>query len=895
MVYAGEHKLFPLNSFNRHMEFEQNRYYNLASFGKEAIAQALLLLKSYPLTKFLLKLLGKHLIFSLQCGLFTPDYKIIEQAEKGKDLFLLCKGSVDVIVNGQLITQMNAPSLVGDKGIITKKAIRAATISVSDNNICLFIKIPMDKFLRDYKDSSIDDAEFIQEQKIYNNIFQEIQNRLFKFSHLQKKLWGEVSKSLNDLNTKLVCNTIEKNKSVEWDPQIWSLLGEYVKNRYHLQFPEKKPINLQAFNSLLIDQLKKNYPPNSFGCSGSKYNNLLRLIYRKWLNSISRFLIQHLPKDQLPINVGELNVINPRNYRDKLQVFFNTIEKKFMIQDIWRKQTNKNTDKLKIHHFFGKEIDSNEFDLDRYLKAFETVFNLNRPKRILAQLAEETARIAASLENEFNSSVSQMQQFLQKVQTLASFDQKGDEQPALKGNIQEDLNELSEAIELYRNKIWGGISKSYGAQIKYHGQECPTLQEVLSGHAAPKIRKNIQKSFFNIIRNNQVNVDGFSKEQLQKLFGISIVQKGQYVNYQDFYSHFWIPVGGPVRLQQGPANSLPLKNGLPWGGEIWKEVRQFKNVDMGNDMEDPDAITLKYPNKDKKEKNHCPPALLIIPHTKIPWHQNKQPDSDIFLKSYLPLMQWFINCYLDNILNSHKTYKDLGQKWESIVKTIIIEEKVRKFETGHKNLPEGLYKKILSLIEKTLGIQLEKKETVTSENLSRQLYSEIRKNTQKFHQHLNYEEQNNKTYSLWRYMQGEIISKFSSTEIHQKADIDPLPPVFVELSEQLEALLKNAGITPKDRFFSLNAEVPVLNLTELYKEKPLLTEQEKISLFMEIFSILELEVFNIFHNSFDYQKRLEEFSTMQIKMDMKELKTEFIVESAEKLVAIIQKTKRKQA
>lgn len=869
------------------MKFEHNKYYNLARFGKEAIAQSLLLLKSYPLTQFLLKLLGKKLLFSLECGLFTSDYKIIEQAEKGKDLFLLCKGNVDVIVNGQLITQMSAPSLVGDKGIITKKAVRAATISVSEKNICLFIKIPMDQFLRDYMDNSIEDSEFIQEQKIYNNIFQEIQNRLFKFSHLQKKLWGEVSKSLNDLNTKLLSNSIEKNKPVEWDAHIWGLLKQYAKSQYHLQATEKIS-DIKTFNALLIAQLHKNYPPNAFGCTGAKYNNLLKLIYRKWLVNISRFLIQHLPKEQLPINVGELNVINPRNYRDKLQLFFNTIEKKFMIQDIWNKHTEQKTDEIKIHHFFGKEIDSNAFNLTQYLATFEKIFDLKKPKRVLAQLAEETARIAAGLENEFNASVSQMQQFLQKVQTLSSQHQKGDQPPSFKNETRSHLEELAQSIEFYKNKVWSSISKSFGQQLKYHGQESPTLQEVLSSHASPQLRKKIQKSFFSLIKTHQISIEGYSNEQLQKFFSICIARPGQYLNYQDFYSHTWIPIGENISLQQGQSNTIPLPPGTVWGGELWKEVVTLKSNDHQDESDDPNAITIKVPEKQKSKQEKYIPALLIIPLHKIPWNKNKQPDPDIFKKSYLPLMQWFIDQYLHNIKNSYIAYKDLSQKWESVVKTIIVEEKVRKFETGNKDLPDGLYKKILSLIEKTLGMKLEKHPRISSEKLSRQLYNEIRKNTQKFHQHLNYEEQNNKTYSLWRYMQGEIISKFSSTEIYKKANIDPLPPVFVELSEQLVELLKSQGVTPKEEYLSLSSETPLLDLEKIYHEKPLLDEQEKIELFLEIFSILELEIFNIYHTSFDYQKRLEEFSSMPIKMDLEELKSEYIVESAETLIALIQ-------
>ena len=102
-----------------------------------------------------LEVLGRYLLNQIQIGIFSPGAKIIIQGTKGKDLFLICNHQADVIIDTKRILQLQAPILVGDKGIIDRESIRNATILISDQADSLVIKIPMELFIRSFKKKDI--------------------------------------------------------------------------------------------------------------------------------------------------------------------------------------------------------------------------------------------------------------------------------------------------------------------------------------------------------------------------------------------------------------------------------------------------------------------------------------------------------------------------------------------------------------------------------------------------------------------------------------------------------------------------------------------------------------------------------------------------------------------
>lgn len=194
------------------MSFEKNRYYRLESIGPEAVVAAEMLLKQYPLTRMFLDILGRYLMDKIQFGLFEPGAEIIVQGAKGKDLFLICNHQADVIVNTKKILQLQAPVMVGDKGIIDRESIRNATIAISSGADSLVVKIPLELFIRSFKKQNIKDSEFTQERKIYYHLFLEVQERLFKYSQIQKNLWEEINTRLHSLNIQLIAGSLNQQE-----------------------------------------------------------------------------------------------------------------------------------------------------------------------------------------------------------------------------------------------------------------------------------------------------------------------------------------------------------------------------------------------------------------------------------------------------------------------------------------------------------------------------------------------------------------------------------------------------------------------------------------------------------------------------------------------------------
>ncbi|MBU3916595.1 hypothetical protein KKA14_13765 [bacterium] len=148
-----------------------NQYFPFKSTNKECIQIATNLLNSYSLTRGCLKTLGNELRDQLEFGFFEEGSEIIVQGESGRDVFLLCTGKIDVLVGGQVVVNMNSPALVGDKGIVSANSQRAASIKISSEKKALVIKIPMESFIRDFKDTSILDESFSQEMNIFENVF----------------------------------------------------------------------------------------------------------------------------------------------------------------------------------------------------------------------------------------------------------------------------------------------------------------------------------------------------------------------------------------------------------------------------------------------------------------------------------------------------------------------------------------------------------------------------------------------------------------------------------------------------------------------------------------------------------------------------------------------------
>lgn len=100
--------------------WDLNQFYPFNQADKTALPIVTTLLKAYTVTAGCLETLGKRLEQKLEFGFFTSGTEIIKEGESGRDIFLLCSGSMDVLVNNQVVVQMEAPKLVGKKQLFLR-------------------------------------------------------------------------------------------------------------------------------------------------------------------------------------------------------------------------------------------------------------------------------------------------------------------------------------------------------------------------------------------------------------------------------------------------------------------------------------------------------------------------------------------------------------------------------------------------------------------------------------------------------------------------------------------------------------------------------------------------------------------------------------------------------
>lgn len=502
------------------MAFQNNIYYKISSFGSEVVQASETLLKSYPLTKICLEILGKRLLQTLEFGFFNPGFKIITQGEQGKDLFLLCNHLADVIVFGKVIVKMDGPALFGDKAIIDRNSTRNATIGIAEGGQSLVIKIPMGQFLRDFKISEIEDASFEQEKQIYYNLFLEIQNRLFKYSEVQKKLWDEVNKQLKLLNIQLITGSLNKQEDKKWEPKIWQVIHQYLQSAHKFSWPN----NVQYSTKTLIDILKtildRKLPRTKFKGTDQAFTYQKQMIWKRWLETTAELLIRVLPNDQLPINIGEIELFNPRIYQMRMHTLLVSIQRKFMFKKVQPREEIYDPDKLKASIFFSNKKAENEFNLEAYLKTLNEMFRLKNPNRILSQVAQQTAQLSATCENEFNASVSRMQMFLEKVRKLAIVSKEEEtEEDKLRNSLDEVVTVFNQGFKAYNSRIVGH-TYTYAGVIRFAESKVPLLTDIVKTCASDQLKKNLVKSFKSVLDMLALKPAGFPEELVQDQFFI---------------------------------------------------------------------------------------------------------------------------------------------------------------------------------------------------------------------------------------------------------------------------------------------------------------------------------------------------------------------------------------
>ncbi len=864
------------------MAYKNNTYYQISSFGDEAVQASEALLKSYPLTRVCLDILGKQLVRKLEFGFFEPHHQIIVQGEQGKDLFLICNHLADVIVFDRLIIQMEAPALFGDKAIIDRNSTRNATIAIAEGDLSLVIKIPMGYFIRDFKQSDADDASFVQETRIYYNLFLEIQSRLFKYSQIQKKLWDEVNKQLKLLNIQLVTSQLIKKEEKEWEPKVWQVIRQYLKSVHSFAWPSNVQYSTGALMDILNSVLESRFPKTEFKGNYQTYLYQKKLIWNRWLDTLSELLIKVLPNEQLPISIGEVLLFNPRIYQMRMHTLLVSIQRKFMFKKVQPRKEVFDSDKLVAKNFFSKKISDNEFDLDSYLKTVKQMFILRNPNRVLAQVAQQTAQLTATCENEFNESVSKMQHFLDKVKKLSLVKKElVPEEEKLQKQILERTTVINQGFSTFHSKIVGH-TYTYAGVIRFTDTKVPLLENLIKATGSDALKKNLVKAFNGLIDLLALKPEGYNHNEVQQIFYICHGSSEDAIPESELASNYWIPVSEGIRLLKGDKDFGVIKPGFLVGGDAWKQSSEIE------DQADQDEWHLKIPKKKADQPLDTFFLLFVIPKKSIPWLISDVPSAGELQNQIVPLMQSLVTRILENIAVVSEIRDSLMKRFSQIVEVIVTEKKVREFENNRNRIPQAKYNRILKLIYETLGIALEKRQSVSSEAFSKQLYNEIVKQTKKDFPNLTAEEQGNKAYTLWRFMQSEIVSKIYLEESSDIIKLDVPKSTFLQIREDIEAFFKEKDLELPKGACKMREESGEINMSKMIQTESKLKSREYLEILKSVLDIVEQRFVHLVGEATGYKSRLDQISAIQTEFDVNEIQSKFILDAIAKLQKALQ-------
>lgn len=842
------------------------------------------LLRSYPLSRMCLEILGKKLLDSLEYGVFSPEFEIIKQGEKGKDLFLLCNHMADVIVFKKIVVQMETPTLVGDKGIIDRNSVRTATISISKGKNSLVIKIPMGKFIRIFITKGINDSEYRQEIRIFYNLFKEIQGRLFKYANIQKNLWEEINTRLNSLNVQLITNIINNKDEKEWEPKVWGIIKQFLISAYRYKWPDDTDINVASLNEVIKVFLERSFPRKNYKGSDQNYDFHKQLLWKKNLDRLSEILVKVLPADQLPISVGEIELFNPLIYRMRISKLIRSIEKKFMFKKVKPREKIFDHSKLKSSQFFDKSVDNSEFNLNGYIKIIREQFVLNKPNRVSAQIAQQTAQLTATSENEFNVSVSKMQHFLEKIQKISNVDTalKSRENNTLE-QIEKNTAILNKGFKAYNKRMIGlSYTHSHIGEIKFSDSMVPNISEILRSCGSDHVKKNIEKAFQNILDITGLNIKGLNKEGLQELFFICEASSDDKVFGTQLSTHHWIPISDGIKLKKGEYDFMTMKPGTIIGGEAW-------HVTNDDEVSKENQWRLVTPKRQGSHTSEYMFVILVIPNKKLPWIVNPEPLIEKFEKIYIPVLQWMIDKNLEYLMVLSQLRDILFNKYAKVAEIVLIEKKVQEFEKNQAKLSDKKHDAILKMVSENLGIKLEKKKDVTTEQVSKQLYNAIITQTKKGFPRLNIEEQGNKAYTLWRFMQSEIISLLFMKDPLKQIKLEKPHSIFSLLDDSIKVDFIEYSIKDTDELLHLSDRDPRIQLLELLNTNSELLTDQRLKISLSIISLTEIYVRMLIEESNHLQNRLKKISGVETQFDAEEIQSKVIFDSIARLQSTIGK------
>ncbi|MBF0236401.1 MAG: hypothetical protein HQM12_01750 [SAR324 cluster bacterium] len=844
------------------MTWTHNQYYPLPQAGKDTIAAAVALLRAYPLTTACLEILGKQLLAKLEFGFFMEGQEFITQGESGRDMFLLCGGKVDVLVNGQVVVQMEGPVLLGDKALVEPKSKRAASIRVAKDQTALLIKIPMGLFIKNFGDPSIPDSQFSQEVSIFAYLFQGIQQRLFNYVYVQKNLWETVNTSLKLANSTVIAKMLDQQKNMNWDKNVWDRVKRFLSQDIGFKWDDSIAISPQTFREKLWEYLDQRFPRKIFSGSDSEYVTQKLLIWNTWLNQISAQALQALPENKWPISIGELELFNPRNYHMRLTHMLRGVESKF---------SAKNDTHPAITSFFGKGEQSNEFELDQYLKSFEQTFSIPHPKRMQAQVAQRVAQIAATCENQFNGAIAKMQNFLVAVQKKFNI-QADDTAPQEDNTIelsQKLIQRFSKSFVGYEKKVQS-ISQSIG-ELKIIIGFTPTIEDLIKSSPVKQNREEMEKIYLRILDVLDLRAQLTPVSYCMKHWFLSMGTFQDHVLFNELNKQYWM-VCSPeitISLQDSEITSIPV--GMMVGGPGWLKEAESR------ELKKPYQLNIPAKTTSSVFSNFL--FVGIVPQ-ELPWTQDKNPSPDIFVQHHLPLMQWLINKHIEFLkLLTHERDRHFNKGFE-VERSLRLEKKVKAFETGNTEINALLFQHIQKHLAQNLRLKLESS-SLNSEQIAKKIYNHILVQMGEDYPGMPLEERSNKSYTKWRFALSELIAYLDSLDKSMNSVGKTVQPVWEIIKNEISSVLETyLGGNGKESV-QLDKDPPALDISSILTNYG--TMQVKMLIFRQSCTLLERWVYRTLEEVHIYKQEWENLSKNQTQDNHQKIQLELIRENATRL------------
>lgn len=862
------------------MNIEKNQYYKLSSVGVHAVSTAEQIVRQYPLTRIFLDILGRYLVDHLEFGIFSPGFTLIQQGDKGKDLYLICSHAIDVSVDGNMILRMEAPSLIGDKGIVDKNSIRNATISVSEGQDCLLIKIPMGLFIRSFKKKDIKDAEYNQEKQLYYHLFLEIQERLFKYADIQKSLWEEINTRIQTLNNQLIGGMIFRREDKGWDTSVWETVVEYMQSKYRHSWPVQTPITIQTVSMRLKEMLDKRFPRSMFKGSDQSYEIKKDAKWKSWLGDISDVIIKALPQDQLPVSIGDIELFNPRVYQMRINRLMRSIEKNLGSKGVTHKDKGANRGQLKVGLFFGKHPRIRGFDLEAYLNEIDDIYALKSPNRVLAQIAQQVAQLGALCENEFNGTVSKMRYFLKKIQKISTVNTEQIRPGSQFRSLNSWVTEIDKGFDAYHKRMMGQTEIVSG-QISFSESTHPDIEEIIASCSTHHVKNQVQTAYQQIMGTLGLYIEGVSAQKARHLFHLCEIDSDSVIPAKQLAIHQWIPGSNYIALQKEKTLFRGIQPGQIIGGGAWIDQPEEDRT-AGEEWQ----LTV---SKGGSDNTRMKGLLIVIPKKKLPWQVNPSPNYDEYKNDCLPLMQWMTDRVLDQINIMEQLRDVLVDRYIKISEVVVTERKVRDFESGGGILTERQQDDIVELVIEELGIKLIKRKQQTTAQISKQMYNAILEQIKKDFPNIKVEEQGNKAYTLWRFTQSEILTRLFIRRRLDQIRREAPPSTMEVLMGQLEAMLSENAINTDNPGLQLASSDPKIDLEAVLLKDNSLVTGKRLSVGLEILDVLETLYRQLIDEIVEYQARLNKISSIQTEFDIEEIHTKFISESVTKFYQILEK------